>query len=135
MVTIVKPWAYMNRSGEALVPLTRTDSFEAASQLLVLVDDVALPVGRFRIRGSGSPGGHNGLRSVEAAIGGRDYPRLRIGVGAKPPEWEDLADWVLSRFTKDEISILTELVPPMAQAVECWITEGIDAAMSRFNQL
>ena len=100
----------------------------------MLVDDASLPPGRFRLRGAGSPGGHNRLRSIEAALHRQDYPRLRIGVGAKPPEYGDLADWVLGRFTPDERSALEQILDPMAEAVECWVAEGIEAAMTRFNR-
>lgn len=123
----------MNRSGDALRAL-RSPNWDPAEDLLVLVDDVSLPPGRFRLRGAGSPGGHNGLRSIEAALHRQDYPRLRIGVGAKPPEYDDLADWVLGRFTPDERTALEQILDPMAEAVECWVAEGIEAAMTRFNR-
>jgi PTH1 family peptidyl-tRNA hydrolase len=98
------------------------------------VDDVALPTGRFRLRGAGSAGGHNGLKSIEGALQRQDYPRLRIGVGAKPPEIVDLADWVLSGFGPEEHDALEGLLDPMAEAVECWLAEGIERAMTQFNQ-
>ncbi len=132
-VRLVKPTTYMNRSGDALRGL-RSPTWDPAEDLLVLVDDVSLPPGRFRLRGAGSPGGHNGLRSIEAALHRNDYPRLRIGVGAKPPEFGDLADWVLGRFTPDERTALDQILDPMAEAVECWVADGIEAAMTRFNR-
>lgn len=132
-VRLLKPTTYMNRSGEALRGL-RSPNWDPAEDLLVLVDDVALPPGRFRLRGAGSAGGHNGLRSIEAALRRQDYPRLRIGVGAKPPEYDDLADWVLGRFTPPEREALEGILDPMADAVECWVAEGIEAAMTRFNR-
>ena len=132
-VRLVKPTTFMNRSGDALRSL-RSPNWDPAEDLLVLVDDVSLPPGRFRLRGAGSPGGHNGLRSIEAALHRQDYPRLRIGVGAKPPEYGDLADWVLGRFTPDERTALEQILDPMAEAVECWVAEGIEAAMTRFNR-
>ena len=131
-VRLVKPVTYMNASGEALRGL-RSPSFDAATDLLVLVDDVAIPAGTFRLRGAGSPGGHNGLKSIEAALRRQDYARLRIGVGPKPPEW-DLADWVLSRMTTDERALLDGTLDTMADAVECWIADGIEQAMNRFNR-
>jgi PTH1 family peptidyl-tRNA hydrolase len=130
---LLKPTTYMNRSGEALRAL-RSPNWDPAADLLVLVDDVALPPGRFRLRGAGSPGGHNGLKSIEAALRRQDYPRLRIGVGVKPPEYDDLADWVLGRFTPDERTALEQILDPMAEAVECWVADGIEAAMTRFNR-
>jgi PTH1 family peptidyl-tRNA hydrolase len=102
--------------------------------LLVLVDDVALPVGKFRLRGAGSAGGHNGLKSIEGTLQQQDYARLRIGVGPKPPEFDDLADFVLGEFSPEEYRIVTELLDPMADAVECWLAEGIERAMTRFNK-
>ncbi|HEX2186507.1 MAG TPA: aminoacyl-tRNA hydrolase, partial [Chloroflexota bacterium] len=93
-VRLIKPLTYMNRSGSVLVPLKRMNALDLTRDLLVVVDDVALDPGRVRFRPSGSAGGHNGLKSIEQTLGTRDYPRLRIGVGAKP-EGMDLADWVL----------------------------------------
>ena len=131
---VLKPQTYMNRSGAVLAPLRAIDGFDPARDLLVLVDDVALPVGRFRLRGAGSAGGHNGLKSVEGALRRQDYARLRIGVGPRPMEVDDLADWVLDAFTRDERTAVDELLSPMAEAVECWLNEGIEVAMNRFNR-
>jgi peptidyl-tRNA hydrolase, PTH1 family len=133
-VQILKPQTYMNRSGAALAPLAADAGFDPARDLLVLVDDVALDFGRFRLRGAGSAGGHNGLKSVEAALRRQDYPRLRIGVGPRPMDYDDLADYVLDRFTAEEGQLLDELLDPMAEAVECWLAEGIEKAMSRHNK-
>lgn len=133
-VTLLKPQTYMNRSGAALAPLRALPGFDPAQHLLVLVDDVALPPGRFRLRGAGTAGGHNGLKSIEGALQRQDYARLRIGVGAKPPEIEDLADWVLSDFDREERDVLEALLDPMAEAVECWLEEGIELAMTQFNR-
>ncbi|HTC24508.1 MAG TPA: aminoacyl-tRNA hydrolase [Gemmatimonadales bacterium] len=132
-VKILKPQTYMNRSGAALASLRALPTFDPAHHLLVLVDDVALPVGRFRLRGAGSAGGHNGLKSIEGSLQRQDYPRLRIGVGAKPPDIGDLADWVLSELEPEERDAIETLLDPMAEAVECWLEEGIERAMSRFN--
>ncbi len=123
----------MNRSGAALASLRALPGFDPAHHLLVLVDDVALPVGKFRLRGAGSAGGHNGLKSIEGALQRQDYARLRIGVGPKPLEFDDLADYVLGEFTADEYRAVTDLLDPMAQAAECWLVEGIERAMTRFN--
>jgi PTH1 family peptidyl-tRNA hydrolase len=114
--------------------MLRSPTWDPASDLLVLVDDVALPPGRFRLRGAGTPGGHNGLRSIEGALRRQDYARLRIGVGAKPPEYDDLADWVLGRFTAEERSALDATLDQMAEAVACWVQDGIEIAMTRFNK-
>ncbi|HEY8105417.1 MAG TPA: aminoacyl-tRNA hydrolase, partial [Gemmatimonadales bacterium] len=99
-----------------------------------LVDDVALPTGHFRLRGAGTAGGHNGLKSIEGALQRQDYARLRIGVDAKPPEIDDLADWVLSDFGQEEREALDALLDPMSEAVECWLEQGIERAMTRYNQ-
>ena len=133
-VRILCPTTYMNRSGAALAPLLARPDFDPASDLLILVDEVALPLGRYRLRGAGSAGGHNGLKSVEGALRRQDYARLRIGVGPVPPEIGDLADFVLGDFAPDERQVLDALLPPMAEAVECWLEEGIERAMTRFNR-
>lgn len=133
-VRLIKPTTYMNRSGAALAPLRSFSGFDPARDLLVLVDDVAIASGRFRLRGAGSAGGHNGLKSVEGALMRPDYARLRIGVGPVPPDGRDLADFVLDEFAADEWDVLTGLLDPMAEAVECWLADGIEAAMTRFNR-
>jgi peptidyl-tRNA hydrolase, PTH1 family len=125
----------MNRSGAVLAPLRAIETFDPAGDLLVLVDDVALDVGRFRLRGAGSAGGHNGLKSVEGSLRRQDYARLRIGVGPRPMGQDDLADFVLDRFTPEERARLDALLDPMAEAVECWLEEGIERAMNRFNRV
>jgi PTH1 family peptidyl-tRNA hydrolase len=134
LVRVLKPQTYMNRSGAALAPLRALPGFDPATDLLVLVDDVALPVGKFRLRGAGSAGGHNGLRSVEGVLQRQDYARLRIGVGPVPAGLPDLADFVLGPFEAEERQAVEELLDPMAEAVECWLAEGIERAMSRFNR-
>jgi PTH1 family peptidyl-tRNA hydrolase len=132
-VHVLKPQTYMNRSGAALAPLRALPEFDASRDLLILVDDVALPLGRFRLRGAGSAGGHNGLKSVEGVLQRQDYARLRIGVGPTPPGLEDLAEFVLAPFSESERRELAALLDPMAESVECWVAEGIERAMSRFN--
>jgi len=132
-VHLLKPQTYMNRSGAALRPLLPLPDFDPSRDLLVLVDDVALELGRFRLRGSGSAGGHNGLKSVEGELLRQDYARLRIGVGPRPMDYDELADYVLDRFTAAEREALDRLLDPMAEAVECWLEEGIEKAMSKHN--
>jgi PTH1 family peptidyl-tRNA hydrolase len=133
-VQLLKPQTYMNRSGAALAPLRDVPEWDPARDLLVLVDDVALDLGRFRLRGAGSAGGHNGLRSIEGALLRQDYARLRIGVGPRPMDYDDLADYVLDGFTPEERTALLALLDPMCDAVECWLEEGIEKAMNRFNK-
>ena len=132
-VRLIKPLTYMNRSGSVLVPLKRMGALDLGRDLLVLVDDVALEPGRVRFRPSGSAGGHNGLKSIEQALGTKDYPRLRIGVGARPPG-ADLADWVLSPMPRGDRKLVDERLPELAEAVETWMRDGVEAAMDRYNR-
>lgn len=131
---ILKPQTYMNRSGAAVAPLRTLPGFDPSQHLLVLVDDVALPLGRFRLRGAGSAGGHNGLKSIEGVLQRQDYSRLRIGVGPPPPGSDDLSDFVLGQFSPEEREIMEGLLDPMSEAVECWVENGIEQAMTRFNR-
>jgi peptidyl-tRNA hydrolase, PTH1 family len=132
-VRVVKPLTYMNLSGQALTPYLRASAFSVPRDLLVVVDEVALEPGRARIRPSGSAGGHNGLKSIQATLGSQDYPRLRIGVGAKPPG-ADLSNWVLSSPSKADRTVIMELLPSLVEGVGVWVTEGIEAAMNRCNR-
>jgi peptidyl-tRNA hydrolase, PTH1 family len=132
-VVLVEPATWMNRSGAALAPLAGADGFDIARDLLVVVDDTALDVGRVRVRGSGSAGGHNGLKSIEAVLGTRDYARLRVGVGMPPPG-SDLADWVLSPFEEPDEQLIAELLPELVDAVATWVEHGADVAANRFNR-
>ncbi len=135
-VRLAKPQTYMNLSGGILRPYLRRESWSAETDLLVIVDDVALPVGRFRLRARGSAGGHNGLKSIEAAVGGQEYARLRIGVG---PAFDrdrkgDLADYVLNKMGKQERREIEALFPHLVAMTETWIHEGVQVAMNRFNR-
>ena len=134
-VQLVKPQTFMNLSGAALRPYMRRLEWSGLQDLLVLVDDVAIPVGTFRLRASGSAGGHNGLKSIEATLGTRDYARLRIGIGPIDAQREvgDLADFVLDRFGQDERTIISDLLPRIVDAVDCWVHEGVAKAMSAHN--
>lgn len=136
-VRLVKPQTFMNLSGAALRPYLRKTGWSANSDLLVIMDEVALPTGSFRIRASGSSGGHNGLKSIESAVGSMDYARLRIGVGPDDPAKRkgDLADYVLSNFGKRDARTVEELLPTLTELVECWLTDGADVAANRFNKL
>lgn len=132
-VRIVKPLTYMNRSGRVLERHLGIPGFRFEEDLLVLVDDAALPPGRFRLKGRGSAGGHNGLLSVEEALDSRDYPRLRIGVGAPTHSDVDLADWVLAAPSPGDEEAIVERFGTMALATESWIREGVESAMNAFN--
>jgi PTH1 family peptidyl-tRNA hydrolase len=126
----------MNLSGGILRPYLRRETWSAARDLLVIVDDVALPVGRYRLRAQGSAGGHNGLKSIEAAVGSQDYARLRVGVG--PGEGRerksDLSDYVLDKMGKRERADIETLFPDLIALAECWLSEGVVTAMNRFNK-
>jgi len=129
---VVKPLTYMNRSGRALDRLVRTPDFDPVRDLLVVVDDVALDPGRARFRPSGSAGGHNGLKSVQAALGTTEYSRLRIGVGSAPPG-ADLASWVLSPPPQAARREIQERIDTLVDCVAIWVEEGIEAVMNRCN--
>ena len=123
----------MNNSGQALRGLRAASPDDALADVLILVDDFAIPAGTFRMRASGSAGGHNGLKSVEQALGTRHYPRLRIGVGPKPAG-VDQADFVLDDLPREDDQLFAALIDEMCEAVECYVAEGIEKAMTRFNR-
>jgi peptidyl-tRNA hydrolase, PTH1 family len=129
-IVVAKPKTFMNASGEAVGRIAAFFKIEPGD-LLVVVDEVQLPLGRLRLRSSGSAGGHNGLKSVIAHVGS-DFPRLRIGVGRGDPRW-DLADHVLSPFQDDEREAAAQAVSRAADAVETFLEDGIGQAMNRFN--
>ena len=134
-VRLVKPQTFMNLSGNVLVRYARRPFWSAAHDLLVVSDEVQLPVGRYRFRARGSAGGHNGLKSVEGQLGTQEYARLRVGVG--PPDEERkvsvLKDYVLGNFGKAEAGAVRELLPVFVSAIELWVQEGILAVMNRFS--
>lgn len=132
-VEIRKPTVFMNRSGLAITDLAHADNFDLSRDLLVIVDDASLDVGRVRFRPSGGTGGHNGLRSIEAVVESDQYPRLRLGVG-RCPDGVDLADWVLSAMDPSDEDAFVEMLPELTPAVELWMLEGTEAAMNRFNR-
>jgi PTH1 family peptidyl-tRNA hydrolase len=130
-VDLVAPLTFMNASGEALESWREGHGLDPAT-MLVVVDDVYLPVGMLRLRAAGSSGGHRGLESVERVVG-REFTRLRIGVGAAA-ESAELREHVLDEFDEDEEKRVDEALERAADAVECWLAEGVLAAMNRFNR-
>jgi PTH1 family peptidyl-tRNA hydrolase len=127
---LLQPKTYMNRSGIAVKASMRRFLLEPAS-ILVLSDDIALPLGKLRLREKGSSGGHNGLRSIEEALGSQNFARLRVGVGDRAEG--DLKDYVLSCFEPQEKELLAEVIQKGVEAITCWITEGINVAMQKVN--
>jgi len=136
-VRLVKPQTYMNLSGQALKNFVRRPFWSPAKDLLVVVDEVQLPVGRIRIRPRGSAGGHNGLKSIEHALDTQEYGRLRIGVGPSEERkgiYKDLADFVLAPFAKDEKEDILALMPQLTATVETWLKDGPEKAMNLHNR-
>jgi PTH1 family peptidyl-tRNA hydrolase len=130
---LLKPMRFMNCSGQSVAEAVGFYKLDPASDLLVLVDDYALPVGSIRLRAEGSAGGHNGLSDIERALGRTTYPRLRIGIDAPPPGFSDPADWVLGRFTPEQLSALSPVLDTVVDATCTFITQGLTPAMNRFN--
>lgn len=130
-VILVKPQTFMNLSGESIRSVL--DYYKAEpSEFIVIYDDISLEPGSLRIRKKGSAGGHNGIKNIIAHLGTQEFPRVRVGVGAKPPRM-DLADYVLGRFSKGEKELMEQAYQDGAAAAVSMITEGIDAAMNHFN--
>ena len=131
-VLLMKPITYMNLSGEAVGEAARFFKIPA-DHVLVLSDDVSLPVGKLRIRKGGSAGGHNGLKSIIQHLGTDQFPRVKIGVGEKPHPDYDMADWVLRKFVGEDLKTITQAIQRAGKATECYIHDGPDQAMNRFN--
>ena len=129
-VILMQPTTYMNRSGQAVLAAAQFFKVEPAD-ILVLVDDIALPCGKIRLRATGSAGGHNGLKDIERVFGTRDYPRLRIGVD--PPGRIAQVDYVLGKFTPEQREALDPALDDACRAVESWLEHGIGRAMTDFN--
>lgn len=132
-VILAKPQTYMNLSGESIRSLLDYYKADEEHELIVIYDDVSLGVGQLRIRAKGSAGGHNGIKNIIAHLGGQVFPRIKIGVGEKPPRY-DLADYVLGHFTKEERAKMEEGYESAAKAVEMIVSGDIEAAMNEFNR-
>ncbi len=127
---LVKPQTYMNLSGGVLVQYARRPFWSASNDLLVLVDEVAIPVGAWRVRPEGGTAGHNGLKSVQQALGTPKYPRLRIGIGdPERPAGGPLSDYVLGAVGKRDAESIRALFPVMTEAVEAWLRDGMKGAL------
>ena len=131
-VLVMKPTTYMNLSGEAVGEAARFYKL-TPDHVLVISDDVDLPLGKLRLRVSGSAGGHNGLKSIIQHLSSDQFPRLKVGVGGKPRPDYDLADWVLGKLTGEDKKLMDETVKRAADAVECFLKDGPQKAMSQFN--
>ena len=131
-VLLMKPTTYMNLSGEAVREACMFYKLPP-ERVLVVSDDVSLPVGKIRLRRNGTAGGHNGLRSIIGQLHSDQFPRLKIGVGAKPHPDYDMADWVLGHFSKEDRKAIDAAIDRALDAMECLFTQGIDKAMSWYN--
>ena len=131
-VLLMKPQTFMNLSGEAV--RQAADFYKIAPEhIIVISDEISLPIGKLRIRTKGSAGGHNGLKNIIAQLGTQDFPRIRIGVGAPPHPDYDMADWVLSSFKNQDAEDMNAAAARAAQAAQCYIIQGPDRAMNLFN--
>jgi PTH1 family peptidyl-tRNA hydrolase len=130
-VLVVKPMSFMNRSGHPLFAMAQFYKISAA-EILVVLDDLALPLGRLRLRAGGGSAGHNGLESIIIQFGTEEIPRLRIGIGEAPRE--GAVDYVLSRFFEEEKPIVRSTIDRAAEAVKCTIDNGLISAMNTFNK-
>ncbi len=133
-VLLVKPMKYMNLSGGPVRAALRQTGADPAEDLLVVTDDVDLPLGRLRLRREGSAGGHNGLRDIIASLGSNEFGRLRVGIG-RPGSSRVTVNHVLATFKPAERELATEAIAVAADAVEVWLRDGIEAAMNEFNGL
>ncbi|MBC8137537.1 MAG: aminoacyl-tRNA hydrolase [Fibrella sp.] len=141
-VFLVKPLTYMNVSGEAALALAKRELVEkseddlerlAVENIIVICDDIHLPVGKVRLRAQGSSGGQNGLKSVASQLATQNFARIRIGVGEPPPDSQ--IEWVLGRFGRADRLIIDDTLITAMGAVEIWVAHGIERAMNRFNSV
>lgn len=130
---LLKPLTFMNLSGESIQDAVNYYKIDETDELIVIYDDISLAPGQLRIRKKGSAGGHNGIKNIIAHLGHDTFQRIKVGVGEKPRGY-DLADYVLSRFSKQERSIMEESIGRAVEAVKVMISENADAAMNLFNK-
>ena len=131
-VLLMKPQTFMNLSGDAVAQAAKFYKIPP-ERVIVVSDEISLPIGKLRIRTKGSAGGHNGLKDIIAKLGTDAFPRIRIGVGTPPHPDYDMADWVLSSFKNQDAEDMLAAAERAAQAAQCYITQGADRAMNRFN--
>ena len=129
---LLKPQTFMNLSGRSVLQLSAYFNIPP-QRIIVMFDDISLTPGRLRIRAEGSAGGHNGIKSIISEVGSQDFPRVKIGVGAKPHPEQDLADWVLSTFSAGEEKALSAALPHAGDAALCIIDRGVPEAANRYN--
>jgi len=134
---LARPWTFMNLSGKSAACLVRKHRVPL-SDLLVIYDDLDLPLGKIRLRQSGSSGGHKGMNSIISALGGEGFPRIRVGIGRPQVEGQPLSEdaiisYVLSDFSRHEEASLKPVIARVAEAIDCFLTQGITAAMNEFN--
>ena len=129
---LLKPQTYMNLSGKSVLQLSAYYNIPP-QRIIVMFDDISLAPGRLRVRAEGSAGGHNGIKSIIQELGSQDFPRVKIGVGAKPHAEQDLADWVLSTFSASEDKLLEPALEKAGEAALCIIDRGISDAANRYN--
>ncbi len=129
---LLKPMTYMNLSGKSVLQLSAYYQIPP-QRIIVLFDDISLEPGRLRIRSDGSAGGHNGIKSIISELGSQDFPRVKIGVGAKAHAEQDLADWVLSNFSASEEKALASALERAADAALCIMDSGVPEAANRYN--
>jgi PTH1 family peptidyl-tRNA hydrolase len=132
-VVLLKPQTFMNDSGRAVAPISRFYRVPV-ERLLVIYDELDLPQGSVRLRSKGGSGGHNGMRSIIEQLGSQDFPRIRVGIG-RPPGRMDPAAYVLQDFKEQEKLLMAEVFDLVIRAIECWLTEGVEIAMTRFNRV
>ena len=131
-VILLKPYTFMNLSGESIREIVDYYKIDEESELIVIYDDISLAPGKLRIRKKGSAGGHNGIKNIIAQLGTQNFCRIKVGVGEKPKGW-DLADYVLGHFNSEETKLMQEAFAAAAEATAVILTEDIDAAMNRYN--
>ena len=132
-VILAKPQTYMNLSGESIRSILDYYKVDPETELIVIYDDISLDVGKLRIRAKGSAGGHNGIKNIIAHVGGSVFPRIKVGVGEKPPKY-DLADYVLGHFSKAEQELMEEGYKDAVKAVEMIVSGDISGAMNEYNR-